>query len=93
MPTVVATVKVKADKVEEAKAFFRELAADVLANEPGTLAYTLHQQRDDPRTVVVYEKYESDEAFAIHGKNLASKGAGFAAVLDGPPQVVVLDEL
>lgn len=93
MPTVVATVKVKADKVEEAKDFFRELAADTLANESGTLAYVVNQQRDDAQTFVVYEKYESDEAFAIHGKNLAAKGAGFAAVLDGPPQLVVLEEI
>jgi quinol monooxygenase YgiN len=93
MPSVVATVKVKEDKLEEANAFFKELAADVLANEPGTLAYVLHQRRDDPRTVVVYEKYESDEAFAVHGKNLAAKGAQFMALLEGPPEIVVLDEI
>jgi hypothetical protein len=41
----------------------------------------------------VYEKYESDEAFALHGKNLAARGAEFMAFLDGPPEVVILDEL
>jgi len=92
MPSIVATVNVKEGKSEEAKSFLKGLASEVLANEPGTLAYVIHQRRDDPHTVVVFEKYESDEAFAIHGQNLASKGAGFAAVLDGPPQVVVLDE-
>ena len=35
----------------------------------------------------------SDEAFAIHGKNLAAKGAEFMALLDGPPEIVVLDEI
>jgi quinol monooxygenase YgiN len=93
MPSVVATLKVKEDKLEEARAFFKELAAGVLANEPGTLAYVLHQRRDDPHTVVVYEKYESDEALTIHGKNLAAKGAEFMALLAGPPEVVVLDEI
>jgi quinol monooxygenase YgiN len=93
MPSVMATVKVKAEKREEATAFFKELASGVLAEEPGTLAYVLHQRRDDPLTVVVYEKYESDEAFALHGKNLAAKGAEFMALLDGPPKVVVLDEI
>ena len=93
MLSVVATVKVKEDKLEEAQTFFKELAAGVLADEPGTLAYVLHQRRDDPHTVVVFEKYESDEAFAIHGQNLASKGKAFAGLLDGPPEVVVLDEL
>lgn len=93
MLSVVATVKIKDDKVEEAKGFFKELAADTLANEEGTLAYTVHTRRDDPSKMVVYEKYASDEAFAIHGQNLASKGKAFAGLLDGPPEVVVLDEL
>ena len=93
MPSVVATVKVKEDKIEEAKAFFKELAADTLANESGTLAYTFHQQLDDPCTFVAYEKYEDNEAFKLHGKNLAAKGAGFAAVMDGPPSIVMLEEI
>jgi quinol monooxygenase YgiN len=93
MPSVVATLKVKEDKLEEATAFFKELAASVLAEEPGTLVYTLLQRQDDPHTVVVYEKYESDEAFATHGKNLAAKGAQFMAVLAGPPDIVILDEM
>jgi quinol monooxygenase YgiN len=93
MTSVVATVKVKQDKLEEAKSFFKQLAAAVLAEETGTLAYTLHQRRDDPHTVIVYERYQSDEAFAVHGKNLAAKGAEFMALLDGPPDVVVLDEI
>jgi quinol monooxygenase YgiN len=82
MPTVIATVKLKADNAEEGKAFFRELAAGVRAND-----------KDDPNTVVVYEKYESDAAFAEHGKNLASKGGEFAKYLDGPPDIVALEEI
>jgi quinol monooxygenase YgiN len=93
MLSVVATVKVKADKLEEAKAFFKQLAADIAANEPGTLQYDILQRKDDPKTFVVYEKYESDEAFAIHSKNLGAKGAEFMAVLDGAPDVVLLDQI
>lgn len=93
MASVVATVKVKEDKLEEAKAFYKKLAAEVKANEPGTLAYIFHQRRDDPLTFVVYEKYESDEAFAVHSKNLGAKGADFMALLSGPPDIVMLDEV
>ena len=93
MPSVFATVKVKQDKIEEARAFLKQLAADTLANEPGTLAYVFHQQKDDPTAFVAYEKYASDEAFKLHSKNLAAKGAGFAAILAGPPKIVMLDEL
>jgi quinol monooxygenase YgiN len=93
MACVVATIKVKEDKLEEAKAFFGKLTADVRANEPGTLVYVFHQRRDDPATFVVYEKYESDEAFALHSKNLATKGAEFAALMAGPPDIVMLEEI
>ena len=93
MPSVVATIQVKEDKIEEAKGFLKQLAADSLANEPGTTAYTVHQRKDSPTTFVFYEKYESDEAFATHGKNLKSKGAGFAAILAGAPDIVMLDEV
>ena len=93
MPSVIATIKVKEDKIEEAKTFLKELAAKTLANESGTQVYTPHQRKDDPTTFVFYEKYESDEAFAIHGKNLASAGKGFAGILAGPPEIVMLEEV
>jgi quinol monooxygenase YgiN len=93
MASVVATIKVKEDKLEGAKAFFEKLAAEVTANEPGTLAYVFHQRRDDPLTFVVYEKYESDEAFALHSRNLAAKGADFKALLSGPPDIILLEEI
>ena len=93
MPSIVATVKVKEDRLEEAKAFLNALVADVRANEPGTLAYVLHQRRDDPLTVVVYEKYEGDEALAVHSQNLGAKGADFVAVMSGAPDIVLLDEI
>ena len=93
MPSVVATIKVKSDKVEEARAFLKELSAEVKANEPGTLAYVFHQRADDPTVFVAYEKYASDEAFKTHGKNLASKGARFAGILAGAPEIVRLEEV
>ena len=93
MPSVIATLKVKDDKIDEAKSFLKQLSADTLAKEPGTLAYAVHQRKDDPTTFVFYEKYESDAAFAQHGENLKSQGAGFAGILAGRPEIVVLDEI
>ena len=93
MPSIVATVKVKEDKIETAKAFFKELTAETRANEPGTVAYVFHQRADDPTVFVAYEKYESKEAFEAHSKNLAAKGARFAEVLDGRPEIVFLEEI
>jgi quinol monooxygenase YgiN len=93
MPSVIATIKVKDDKIEEAKSFLKQLAADTLAKEKGTLAYLPHQKKDDPTTFVFYEKYASDADFATHGKNLAGVGKQFAALVAGPPQIVVLEEI
>lgn len=93
MPCVVATVTVKEDKLDEAKSFLKQLSADTLAKEPGTLVYTVHQKKDDPTTFVVYEKYESDAAFAQHGENLKAVGAQFAAILAGAPKIEMLEEL
>ena len=93
MPSVIATIRVKEDKVEEAKTFLKNLAAETLANESGTLAYIPHQHKEDPTTFTFYEKYESDEAFTIHGKNLASKNAEFGDLLAGRPEITFVDEL
>ena len=93
MPSVIATIKVKEDKVEDAKRFLKQLAADTLAKEKGTLAYLLHQRKDDPTTFVFYEKYASDADLALHGKNLASVGAQFASLIAGRPDIVYLEEV
>jgi quinol monooxygenase YgiN len=93
MPSVIATIRVKEEKIEEAKSFLKNLAAETLANESGTLAYIPHQHKEDPTTFTFYEKYESDEAFAIHGKNLASKNAEFGDLLAGRPEITYVEEL
>ncbi len=93
MPSLIATLRVKEDKVDDAKKFFRELAGEVRAAEPGTLAYVFHQKKDDPRTFVVYEKYASEEAFKTHGANLAARGSRFAGILDGRPELQMLEEI
>lgn len=93
MPSVIATIKVKEDKVEEAKQLFAKLAANVLKDEPGTLAYIPHQRSDEPTTFIFYEKYRDPEAFKTHGANLAKVGKEFAGVMAGPPEVLMLDEV
>ena len=93
MPSMVATLKIKDDKVEQAKSFLKQLAADTLAKEPGTLVYTVHQRKDDPTVFVFYEKYENDAALAQHGENLKAAGAGFVEILAGRPEIVHLEEI
>ena len=93
MPSVIATIKVKEDKVDEAKTFLGKLAKETLEKEKGTLAYVAHQRKDDPTVFVFYEKYEDDAAFLAHGENLKAHGAGFGAILAGAPEIVFLEEV
>ena len=93
MTCLIATLKVKDDKLEDAKQLFSEVAAAVAEHEPGTLAYSVHQQQDDPTTLVVYERYASEEALAEHMRNLRAFGPRFAGVLDGRPSVQRLTAL
>ena len=93
MPSLIATLKVKEEKVDEAVKFFQELQTDVKANEPGTLEYVFHQKDGAPETFVVYEKYADADALKTHSANLAKVGARFAPLLDGPPEIVRIEEL
>ena len=93
MPSVVATIKVKEDKIEEAKVFLAKLSRDTVQNEKGTLAYVAHQRKDDPTLFVFYEKYEDKAALAVHSENLKSVGKEFAALLAGAPEIIMMEEL
>lgn len=93
MPSVIANIKVKEDKIDEAKSFFAQLAKDTVAAEEGTLAYVAHQRKDDPAMFVFYEKYADDAAFATHGENLGKHGATFGALLAGAPEIIFLEEV
>jgi quinol monooxygenase YgiN len=49
--------------------------------EPGTLIYAAHRDRDEPDAVVMYELYADDAALDDHGDSDAAKR--FGDVLDG----------
>lgn len=48
------------------------------AQEPGTLVYAAHRDRDDPDAVVMYEVYLSDAALDDHGASAAASRFGDA---------------
>jgi quinol monooxygenase YgiN len=93
MPSLIATLKVKEEKVDEAVKFFQELQKNVKADEPGTLEYVFHQKSGEPTTFVVYEKYADAEALKTHSANLGKVGAQFAGVLGGAPEIVMMEEI
>ena len=52
----------------------RELAARMMqasrAEGPGCVAYTFHQQKDDPRRFMLYEQWADDAALRAHHVNM-----------------------
>jgi len=93
MLTLVAEIKVREGKAEEAKAAFRELMAAVRASEPGTLTYTIHQHKDDPLLFLAYERYQDEGALKTHMTNLGKHGSRLAGLLDGRPKATYLVDI
>jgi quinol monooxygenase YgiN len=90
---IVAILRVKPGKTEEFERVFTALAGQVRANESGNIAYQLCRSRTEPGTYKVLEFYRDEEALAAHRASAHFREAGPAlgALLDGRPEVEVLD--
>jgi quinol monooxygenase YgiN len=94
MIAVIAKVPVKSEAKDEAIEEVKALMAKV-AEEEGTLHYTLNIAKNDPDTLVFIERYKDMDALSAHGatehfQEFMGKSMNFAA---GPPEIVVLDEI
>jgi quinol monooxygenase YgiN len=83
MVTLIATLQVKPGKMEEAIEVLKEMAANVKSSESGTLEYIPHTVKGEglENTIIFYEKYESEDALKIHGKNLRKTAIKLAPLL------------
>ena len=92
--SVVAKIKVKDGEQAGFEAVATKLAAAVNANEPGCLLYTLNKG-DDPVTYVFLERYKDEDAVKAHraSDHFRSLGREMGAFMDGPPDVLRLNEL
>jgi len=70
MITLIATLKVKEGKMEEAITVLKEIVPKVRASEPGCLEYIPHTVRGDETTIIFYEKYADKDALKLHAANL-----------------------
>ena len=86
---VVATIKVQDGKQGDFEAVFRDLAAQVQANEPGNKLYQVCKSKADPTTYVVMELYEDEDALKAHGASDHFKAAGpkIGPLLGGKPDI------
>jgi quinol monooxygenase YgiN len=92
--SVVAKIKVKDGQQASFEAVAKKLAAAVNANEPGCLLYTLNKG-DDPTTYVFLERYKDEDAVKAHraADHFRTLGREMGAFMDGPPDVLRLNEL
>ena len=84
MVTVIATVKVKEGKMEEAIEVLKEIVPKVRETEPDTLEYVAHTVKGvkEKRTIIFYEKYADDKALKLHMVNLGKTMEKFTPLLE-----------
>jgi len=94
MVAVVAKIKVKAGKADEAVQALKDILPDV-RKEEGTLYYTVNRDRTDPNLVVVIEKYRDDAAFQAHSSSphLARLFEKAAPLMEGNLELLMMDEI
>ncbi len=91
---VVAKLKAVSGEEDKLEQALKEIIPSV-AEEAGTLVYTLHRNKKDPTTFLVYEKYTDGQALQAHSQTPYFKalGAKIKDILDGPMQVELYDEV
>ena len=70
MITLIATLKIKEGKMEEAVNALKEIVPKIKASEQGCLEYIPHTVRGDENTIIIYEKYLDKDALKMHSANL-----------------------
>jgi len=70
MITLIATLKVKDGKMEEAIGALKDIVPKIKRSEPGCLEYVPHTVRGDEKAIIIYEKYSDKDALKLHSANL-----------------------
>jgi len=87
----VATLKALPGHADEVRDLMRSVA-QATGQEDGCLTYLVHQAKDEPNTLVVYEQWVSPAAMGAHHKtahmDAFKKAAG--SIVDWPPQAQLL---
>jgi quinol monooxygenase YgiN len=68
LETVIARLKIKDGKEDDALKKLEAMAGAVEQNEPNALAYAVHRIKDDPSQIVFFEMYQDEEALKSHNQ-------------------------
>ncbi len=91
---VIAKLTIKEGKVDEVIDLAKTLMAEV-ANEKGTLSYTLNRDPSNPNGIIFMERYKDKAALDHHSSTPYFK-AFFGKVkglLAGKPEISVIEEI
>jgi quinol monooxygenase YgiN len=91
---VVAKLKAKVGEEANMEDALRGMVTKV-AQEEGTLTYTLHRAQQDPSVFLFYEKYRDAAALKTHSSTPYFKElfGALKPMLDGAPEIEMYDEL
>ncbi len=91
---VIAELPVKEGEMEEAVRIIRELMNHV-AQEEGTLSYTLNRHQTDPNRIVIMERYKDRDALEAHSSTPQFRAflKEIGSLLSGKPQIRVMEEI
>lgn len=94
MIALIAKLPVKPERLQDAIDLIKPFIEKV-SEEKGTLSYTLNQDKSDPNTLVILERYKDAEALKYHGQTPHFKdfSSQIGNLLSGKPAISHLEEL
>lgn len=95
MVVVLARLRLRPDRADEGAAALRDFVEYVRREEPGTLTYVVHRKRDEPRELIVYERYADQASFQEHTNSarFAEMFSVLGPMLDGEPVIELWEEV
>jgi quinol monooxygenase YgiN len=94
MIALIAKMKIKEGKMDEAADLFRGLTAKV-GGENGTVSYAVCRDKAHPDLLVVIERYRDAEAIQAHSSTpyFREFSVAVAPFLDGRAEISILEEI
>jgi quinol monooxygenase YgiN len=71
MLTITAVIRAKAGREEVVERALRDVIAAVKAGEPGTLAYVVSRDLNDPAVFTTFERFRDEAAMTLHNQSRA----------------------
>jgi quinol monooxygenase YgiN len=82
MITLIATIKIKEGKIDDAIELLKEIAPKIKEAESGCIEYLPHTVKGSNNTIIFYEKYKDSEALKKHNANIPKSLAKLLPLLE-----------